>query len=111
MRIVCTVDFDYPLPEELVAQHPALNRDDSRLLVLDRVSGRIAHRQFKELRELLRADDILVMNNSRVIPARLRGINAQSGGELELLLLRENSANDWWVMMRPGRRARSGTKI
>jgi len=111
MRIVCTVDFDYPLPEELIAQHPALNRDDSRLLVLDRVSGRIAHRQFKELRELLRADDLLVMNNSRVIPARLRAVNVKSGGKFEILFLRENAVNDWWVMMRPGRRARAGTKI
>lgn len=106
-----TADFDYPLPDDLIAQTPAPRRDGSRLLVLDRANARIAHRHFRDLADLLRADDLLVLNNSRVIAARLRGVNAQSGGEIEVLLLRENAHNDWWVMLRPGRRARVGTQI
>jgi len=86
-------------------------RDDSRLLVLNRVGGGVEHRQFRELLEFLRAGDVLVLNNSRVIPARLRGVNARTGGRFEILLLEENAANDWWAMLRPARRASAGTQI
>ena len=106
-----TADFDYVLPPELIAQQPTPRRDQSRLLVLNRRSGEIAHRQFRDLLEYLREGDVLVLNNSRVIPARLRGINAHTGGQFEVLLLEENGANDWWVMLRPGKRARVGTQI
>src|SRR5205809_3977010 len=106
-----TADFDFELPAELVAQAPAAQRDQSRLLVLRRDSGEIAHRRFRDLLEYLRPGDVLVLNNSRVIPARLRGINTQTGGQFELLLLEENATNDWWVMLRPGKRARPGTQI
>jgi len=106
-----TADFDYVLPPELIAQQPAPYRDQSRLLVLHRRSGEIAHRQFRDLREYLRAGDVMVLNNSRTIPARLRGINEHTGGMFEVLLLEENGTNDWWVMMRPGKRARVGTQI
>lgn len=106
-----TADFDYPLPAELIAQEPAAQRDRSRLLVLPRATGQLAHRQFRDLPAFLRAGDVLVLNNSRVLPARLRGNNARSGGEFEILLLEENSFNDWWTMMRPGKRARVGTEI
>jgi S-adenosylmethionine:tRNA ribosyltransferase-isomerase len=106
-----TADFDFELPAELIAQTPAAKRDESRLLVLCRDSGTIEHRGFRDLVNFLRADDVLVLNNSRVIPARLRGRNAKSGGAFEFLLLQENSLNDWWVMLRPAKRARVGAQI
>jgi S-adenosylmethionine:tRNA ribosyltransferase-isomerase len=106
-----TDDFDFALPPDLIAQHPAPNRDESRLLVLHRPGNRIEHRRFPDLLEFLRPGDVLVLNNSRVIPARLRGVNAKSGGRFELLLLEENAPNDWWSMLRPGKRSRAGTQI
>jgi S-adenosylmethionine:tRNA ribosyltransferase-isomerase len=106
-----TADFNFELPPELIAQSPAAKRDDSRLLVLTRAEGRISHKKFRDVLDFFQAGDVLVLNNSRVIPARLRGINAQTGGAFEILLLEENSVNDWWAMMRPGKRARVGTKI
>jgi S-adenosylmethionine:tRNA ribosyltransferase-isomerase len=106
-----TVDFDFHLPPELIAQTPAPARDQSRLLVLHRNSGGIEHRQFKTLPDFLRAGDVLVLNNSRVIPARLRGRNARTSGQFEMLLLEENAINDWWALLRPGKRARIGTEI
>ena len=106
-----TLDFDYFLPPELIAQVPAPVRDASRLLVLHRDSGQIEHRRFTDLLAFLQQGDVLVLNNSRVIPARLRGVNAKTGGQFELLLLEELGLNDWWVMLRPGKRAREGTRI
>jgi S-adenosylmethionine:tRNA ribosyltransferase-isomerase len=106
-----TADFDFELPPELIAQVPAERRDASRLLVLDRKTGIVAHENFRDLLNHLRAGDVLVLNNSRVIPARLRGMNEKTGGQFEVLLLEEYSVNDWWVMLRPGKRARIGTKI
>src|SRR6266487_2512211 len=88
-----TADFDYVLPPELIAQQPTPRRDQSRLLVLNRWNGEIAHRQFRDLLEYLREGDVLVLNNSRVIPARLRGINARTGGEFGIVLLEEKSPN------------------
>jgi S-adenosylmethionine:tRNA ribosyltransferase-isomerase len=108
MRIT---DFDFDLPPELIAQMPAPQRDMSRLLVLHRQSGNVEHRRFREVLECLHVGDLLVLNNSRVIPARLRGRNAHTGGQFEILLLEENAPNDWWVMLRPGKRARVGTQI
>ena len=106
-----TSDFDFELPAELIAQEPLAQRDASRLLVVHRTSGELEHRQFGQLTSYLRKGDVLVLNNSRVIPARLRGVNAKTGGKFELLLLEEEGPNDWWVMLRPGKRARNGTRI
>src|SRR5579859_3978652 len=106
-----TADFDFQLPPELIAQTPASKRDASRLLVLHRGSGKIEHRGFRDVIEFLRAGDVLVLNNSRVIPARLRGLNAKTGGAFKLLLLEENAVNDWWTMLRPAKRARAETQI
>src|SRR5579864_4773194 len=106
-----TVDFDFELPPELIAQMPAPKRDASRLLVLHRGSGKIEHRKFPDVLEFFRDGDVLVLNNSRVIPARLRGKNAKTGGGFKLLLLEENAVNDWWAMLRPGKRAPVGTQI
>jgi S-adenosylmethionine:tRNA ribosyltransferase-isomerase len=108
---VRTAEFYFELPPELIAQQPAARRDASRLLVLHRANQRIQHRQFQEFPDFLSPGDVLVLNNSRVIPARLHGVNPQTGGRFEILLLEENSANDWWSMMRPGKRARVGTRI
>jgi S-adenosylmethionine:tRNA ribosyltransferase-isomerase len=106
-----TADFSFDLPPELIAQAPAAVRDESRLLVLNRASGEIQHQRYASLLGYLSPGDVLVLNNSRVIPARLRGANAQSGGEFEILLLEEHKLNEWWVMLRPGKRARIGTRI
>jgi len=106
-----TADFHFDLPPELIAQRPAPQRDRSRLLVLHRNASRIEHRRFRDLLAFLRAGDVLVANNSRVIPAKLRGRHARTGGAFEMLLLEESAPNDWWVMLKPGRRARVGTQI
>jgi len=106
-----TADFDFALPPELIAQHPAPRRDGSRLMVMHRDGGHGEHRRFPDLLEFLRAGDVLVLNNSRVLPARLHGANARSGGRFEILLVEENALNDWWVMLRPAKRARVGTQI
>lgn len=106
-----TRDFHFDLPEDRIAQHPAAERDQSRLLVLDRVSGGLEHRIFAAIPQLLSPGDLLVLNDSRVIPARLRGIKVPSGGAVEILLLEENAPLDWWVMLRPGKRVRPGSRI
>jgi S-adenosylmethionine:tRNA ribosyltransferase-isomerase len=108
---VRTAEFHFDLPPELIAQFPAAQRDESRLLVLHRASGQLEHKKFRDVLDYFRAGDVLVLNNSRVIPARLRGTNAKTGGAFEILLLEENTTNDWWAMMKPGKRARIGTDI
>jgi S-adenosylmethionine:tRNA ribosyltransferase-isomerase len=108
---VQTAEFEFDLPPELIAQTPAPRRDQSRLLVLHRASGQLEHRHFHDLLEYLHPDDVLVLNDSRVLPARLRGVNLHTGGQFEILLLEENARNDWWAMLRPGKRARVGTQI
>ncbi len=106
-----TADFDYDLPRDLIAQRPAEQRDQSRLLVVNRKNMALSHRQFLDFPEYLGAGDILVVNNSKVIPARLRGRNEETGGVFEILLIEENDANDWWAMLRPGKRAKLGARI
>jgi S-adenosylmethionine:tRNA ribosyltransferase-isomerase len=104
-------DFHFDLPEDRIAQSPTENREDSRLLVLHRDTGRIEHRGFRDFKEYLRSGDTLVMNNSRVIPARLRARKIEGGGRVELLLLEENQTNDWWALLRPGKRLRNGSVL
>lgn len=106
-----TADFDFQLPPELIAQHPPAQRDGSRLLVLTRATNQLEHRRFHDLLSFLRPGDVIVLNNSRVIPARLRGLNSKTGGSFEILLLEENGVNDWWAMLKPGKRARIGARI
>ncbi len=106
-----TADFHFDLPPELIAQQPAPERGQSRLLVLQRKENRLEHRHFWDLPGFLQAGDVLVLNDSRVIPARLRGANARTGGKFEVLLLEENAPNDWWALLRPGKRAQVGTEI
>ena len=102
-----THDFYYDLPEELIAQTPMEKRDTSRLLVLDRESGGLTHKHFYDICDYIRPEDILVVNSSRVIPARLLGENA-NGSPIELLLLRMHENGIWETLVRPGKRARVG---
>jgi S-adenosylmethionine:tRNA ribosyltransferase-isomerase len=104
-------DFDYTLPPELIAQHPLPARDQSRLLVLDRQTGSISHRHFSDLPNLLRPGDTLVFNDTKVIPARLIGSRADTGGKVEVLLLNRLDADRWETLVKPGRRARPGTVL
>ena len=104
-------DFYYDLPEELIAQHPAEKRDASRLLVIDKKTGGLTHKVFHDIIDELTPGDVLVVNDSKVIPARLIGTKEDSGIEMELLLLRERSPDEWECLARPGRRARVGTVI
>ena len=108
---VKTSDFDYDLPAEFIAQTPVEPRDQSRLMVLSRGDGSIAHRRFYDVADLLHEGDVLVFNDSRVIPARLRGRKAATGGKVELLLLRRLEAGLWETLVRPGRRVGVGTGI
>jgi S-adenosylmethionine:tRNA ribosyltransferase-isomerase len=103
-----TADFDYDLPGELIAQTPAEPRDHSRLMVLDRDTGSIEHRRFFDLPERLRPGDVLVFNDSRVMRARLHGRRTETGGKVELLLLRRVSEGTWRALVRPGSRMRRG---
>ncbi len=104
-------DFDYQLPPELIAQQPAAARDASRLLVLHRREARWEHRRLPDLLQHVAPGDALIFNDSRVIPARLWGNKAGSGGQIEMLLTEENAPNDWWALLRPGKRVRPGTEI
>ncbi len=106
-----TSDFDYYLPREFIAQTPAEPRDSSRLMVLNRGTGQIEHRRFREVISYLVPGDVLVFNDSRVIPARLEGRKADSGGRLEILLLRRDKGGNWEALVRPGRRVRVGARI
>ena len=103
-------DFDFYLPEELIAQTPLEKRDSSRLLVLDKVTGALEHRHFYELPEFLNEGDCLVLNNSRVLPARLIGAR-ETGGAVELVLLRDLGEGRWECLSRPGRKTKPGTKL
>ncbi len=104
-------DFDFDLAPEQIAQFPTARRDQSRLLHLHRATGQISFHQFPEIKNFLRTGDVLVLNDSKVIPARLRAINQTTGGQFEILLLEENAPNDWWTLMKPGKRARPGTRL
>lgn len=106
-----TKDFYYDLPQELIAQHPSEVRDMSRLMTIDRHTGRLEHKIFHDIVDLIRPEDVLVINNSKVIPARLYGRKADTGIEVEFVLLRQHSLDHWEVMVRPGRRVKPGTTI
>ena len=106
-----TNDFNYFLPPELIAQTPVEPRDQSRLMVLNRSDGSIKHHKFFKITDYLRAGDVLVFNNSRVIPARLKGRKVDSGGRVEILLLCRLDTNTWETLVKPGKRVNIGTRI
>ena len=111
MDMYKTSDYAYDLPPELIAQTPLERRDGSRLMVIDRSSGALAHRHFSDLPEYLRAGDCLVMNDSRVLPARLIGTRGPGGGVCEVLLLVDRGDSLWECLVRPGRKIRKGTEL
>ena len=104
-------DFYYELPEELIAQDPLVDRESSRLLVLDRESGVISHRVFRDITEYLHEGDCLVINDTKVLPARLIGSREETNGKIEILLLKRKDNNMWETLVKPGRKAKVGTKI
>lgn len=104
-------EFDYPLPEELIAQHPMEQREDSRLLVIHRKTGKLEHRHFYDLLDYLEPGDCLVLNDSRVIPARLYGTKAGTGAKVEFLLIRRLEGDVWETMVRPGKRLHPGDRV
>ncbi|MBN1644145.1 MAG: tRNA preQ1(34) S-adenosylmethionine ribosyltransferase-isomerase QueA [Dehalococcoidales bacterium] len=106
-----TSDFNYQLPQELIAQKPIEPRDTSRLLLVDRKTGAIEHHRFRELLDFLKPGDVMVFNDSRVIPARLSGMKSGTGGAAEILLLRRISPNIWETLVKPGRRVKPGTVL
>ena len=104
-------DFDYGLPRELIAQTPSLKRDECRLMVLDRAKNTIEHRHFYDILEYLHEGDCLVVNDSRVIPARLYGIKERTGAHIELLLIKRLDGDKWESLVKPGKRLKEGDTV
>lgn len=104
-------DFDFELPKELIAQHPAEKRDECRLLLLNKKTGAVEHKVFKDIIDYLNAGDCLVLNDTRVIPARLIGVKEGSGGKIEFLLLKRKDNNCWETLVKPGKKAKVGARF
>ena len=104
-------DFYYDLPQELIAQDPLSDRSGSRLMVLDKNTGEIEHRIFRDITEYLRPGDCLVINNTKVIPARLYGVKEDTGAKIEVLLLKRKENDVWETLVKPGRKCKPGTKL
>ena len=104
-------DFDYELPQELIAQYPQQKRDEARLLTIDRATGQISHRKFFDILDYLNPGDCLVMNDSKVIPARLHGIKKGTGAKVEVLLIKRKENDVWESMVKPGKKLKPGTTI
>lgn len=104
-------DFDFYLPEEQIAQDPLENRSDSRLMVLHRENGEIEHKIFRDITGYLKKGDCLVINNTKVLPARLIGVKEETGAKIELLLLKRRENDIWETLVKPGRKAKKGAKI
>ncbi|OIK16998.1 tRNA preQ1(34) S-adenosylmethionine ribosyltransferase-isomerase QueA [Bacillus sp. MUM 116] len=103
--------FDFELPEELIAQVPLKNRTDSRLMVLNKESGEIKHEIFKNVTEYLREGDCLILNDTKVLPARLFGVKKDTGAKIEVLLLKQLEGNKWETLVKPAKRVKEGTEI
>lgn len=104
-------DFNYELPEELIAQDPLKDRSNSKMMALNRATGEISHRVFREITDYLKSGDCLVINNTKVIPARLFGIREDTGAKIELLLLKRKENDVWETLVKPGKKAKTGTKL
>jgi len=102
-------EFNFNLPQELIAQEPLEERSSSRLLVLDKNTGAIEHKNFRDLLSYLKKGDCLVINDTKVIPARLYGIKEQTEAKVEVLLLKRNSGDIWETLVKPGKKAKPGT--
>lgn len=103
--------FDFDLPEELIAQTPLKNRTDSRLMVLNKETGEVKHNFFKNIKEYLKAGDCLVLNDTRVLPARLFGVKTDTGAKVEVLLLKQLDGDRWETLVKPAKRVKDGTRI
>ena len=106
-----TSDFFYELPQELIAQDPLEDRSSSRLMILNRNSGRVTHRVFKDITEYLKPGDCLVLNNTKVIPARLLGVKEDTNAAVEIFLLKRLDANTWETLVKPGKKLRTGARV
>jgi len=104
-------DFYYDLPQELIAQEPVEKRDMSRLMVLDKETGKISHKRFKDIVEYINKGDCLVLNDTRVIPARLLGEKEGTGGKIEFVLLKRINGDVWEVILKPGKKAKPGARF
>lgn len=104
-------DFYFYLPEELIAQHPLEKRDEAKLMVVDKKTGNIEHKIFKDIVDYLEEGDCLVLNNTRVMPARLIGVKEGSGGKMEFLLLKRIDRDNWETLVKPGKRAKNGARF
>lgn len=104
-------DFNYELPKELIAQDPLEKRSESRLMVLDKTTGKVTHKHFYDIIEYINEGDCLIINNTKVIPARLYGVKEDTGAAIEILLLRRVDGNTWECLSRPGKKARVGARI
>ena len=106
-----TSDFYYDLPQELIAQDPLEDRSSSRLMVLDKKTGNVEHKIFRDIIDYLNPGDCLVVNNTKVIPARLLGVKEDTGAHIEVLLLKRKADNVWETLVKPGKKARPGARI
>lgn len=106
-----TKDFDFYLPEHLIAQHPLEKRDHSKLMVIDRATGEITHKHFYNILDFLNENDCLVLNDTRVLPARLIGEKKETGGKVEFLLLKRMDLDTWETLVKPGKKAKVGTEF
>ena len=106
-----TDDFDFELPERLIAQTPLEKRDSSKLLVLDKETGDISHHQFTDILDYLNKDDILVINDTKVIPARLYGVKEETNAVIEILMLKDIGNDNWECLVKPAKRVKIGTVI
>ena len=106
-----TSDFYFDLPQELIAQDPLTDRSGSRLMVLNRQTGEVSHHIFKEVIDFLNPGDCLVVNNTKVIPARLHGVKEDTGAHVEVLLLKRLKNDVWETLVKPGKKLRPGDKV
>ena len=106
-----TSDFYFDLPEELIAQDPLVDRTSSKLLVLDKETGEVSHHVFRDIVDMLNPGDCLVLNNTKVIPARLMGVREGTGASIEVLLLKRHEDDVWETLVKPGKKARPGNRI
>lgn len=106
-----TNDFDFELPEELIAQHPQKNRDESNLMIIDKITGEIEHKKFNNIIDMLNDNDVLVLNNTKVLPARLIGVKEETNAVIEVLLLENENENIWKALVKPQKRIKEKTII
>lgn len=111
MSVMKLDEFDFYLPEELIAQVPLKNRSDSRLMVLNKQSGEISHTIFKNIKDYLKKGDCLVLNDTKVLPARLFGTKKDTGAHIEVLLLKQLEGDKWETLVKPAKRIKEGSEI